>query len=207
VGSGRTALVRSIFGLDTADSGTIYVNGQSAVIQSPRDAVALGIGLLPSNRREQALLLDMSVRENITLAQLGQNGALIRHRAEHQLVKQYIERLRIKMYSPDAKTRYLSSGTQQKIILSRWLAVHPRILIFDEPTQSIDIGAKIEIYRLLGELASQGSAILLISSEFGEIVGLCDRALVMRSGHLVAALERDRITEESLLYYAMGESA
>jgi len=110
------------------------------------------------------------------------------------------------MPSAEAKTRFLSGGTQQKIILSRWLAVHPRILIFDEPTQGIDIGSRIEIYRLLGELAGQGSAILMISSDFAEIVGLCDRALVMRSGRLVTTLERDRITEETLLYYAMGEN-
>ncbi len=206
VGSGRTALVRSIFGLDTADSGIIYVNSQAVSIQSPRDAIAAGIGLLPENRQDQALLLDMSARENITLSQLEKSGALISQKAEHQLVKRYIEKLQIKLPSPEAKTRYLSGGTQQKIILSRWLALQPRILIFDEPTQGIDIGTRIEIYRLLGELASQGSAIVIISSELAEIVGLCDRALVMRSGHLVKTLEHEHITEESLLYYAMGES-
>ncbi|MBE0702782.1 MAG: sugar ABC transporter ATP-binding protein, partial [Afipia sp.] len=205
VGSGRTALVRSIFGLDVPDSGTIFIKGQRVSIQTPRDAVALGIGLLPENRHEQALLLDMSARENITLAQLGRAGALISQQVENQLVKQYVKQLRIKIPSPEAKTRYLSGGTQQKIIVSRWLAIRPRILIFDEPTQGIDIGTKIEIYRLLGELASQGSAILMISSELAEIVGLCDRALVMRSGRLITTLERDRITEETLLYYAMGE--
>ena len=206
VGSGRTAVVRSIFGLDAPDSGTIFINGQPVSIKSPRDAVELGIGFLPENRQEQALLLDMSARENITLTQLGRAGALINQRTEHQLVERYISKLRIKMPNPEAKTRYLSGGTQQKIILSRWLAVHPRILIFDEPTRGIDIGAKIEIYRLLGELASQGSAILMISSELAEIVELCDRALVMRSGHLVASLDRAQVTEETLLQYAMGES-
>ena len=206
VGSGRTALVRSIFGLDTPDSGVIYIDGKLTSIQSPRDAVAAGIGLLPENRQEQAMLLDMTARENITLTQLGKSGSLISQQAENQLVKRYIEKLQIKIPNPEAKARYLSGGTQQKIILSRWLAVHPRILIFDEPTKGIDIGTKIEIYRLLGELASQGSAILVISSELTEIVGLCDRALVMRSGHLVQSLERNQITEESLLYYAMGEA-
>ncbi|MFN8449362.1 MAG: ATP-binding cassette domain-containing protein [Anaerolineae bacterium] len=184
VGSGRTALVRSLFGLDAPDSGSIFVNGRRATIRSPRDAVALGIGLLPENRHEQALLLDMTARENITLAQLSRAGALISQQAEHQLVNQYIQRLRIKMPNPEAKTRYLSGRTQQKIILSRWLAVHPRILIFDEPTQGIDVGSKIEIYRLLGEFASQGNAILMISSEFAEIVGLCDRAFVLRAGRI-----------------------
>ncbi len=207
VGSGRTALVRSLFGLDAPDSGSIFVNGRRATIRSPRDAVALGIGLLPENRHEQALLLDMTARENITLAQLSRAGALISQQAEHQLVNQYIQRLRIKMPNPEAKTRYLSGGTQQKIILSRWLAVHPRILIFDEPTQGIDIGSKIEIYRLLGEFASQGNAILMISSEFAEIVGLCDRAFVLRAGRMVTTLDHDRISEESLMEYAMGAQA
>ena len=207
VGSGRSALARSIFGLDQPDSGVICVDGQPASIQSPRDAVALGMGLLPEDRHEQALLLDMSARENMTLAQLGQAGGLISQQAEHRLVKEYVQRLRIKVPSPEAKARYLSGGTQQKIILSRWLAIHPRILIFDEPTRGIDIGTKIEIYRLLGELAGQGSAILMISSELAEIVGLCDRALVMRSGRLVTTLDRAQISEASLLSYAMGARA
>ena len=205
VGSGRTALVRSIFGLNAPDSGTIYVNGHPARIRSPRDAVALGLGLLPANRQEQALLLDMSARENMTLTQLGRAGSLISRQAEQQIVDHYVDRLRIKMSDPETRTRYLSGGTQQKIILSRWLAVRPRILIFDEPTQGIDVGSRMEIYRLLREFAAQGSAILIISSEFAEMVALCDRALVMRSGRLVTTLEGSGITEEALLHYAMGE--
>ncbi len=205
VGSGRTALVRSIFGLDSLDGGTISINGRPARIQSPRDAVALGLGLLPANRQEQALLLDMTARENMTLTQLGQAGALISRQAERQLVDHYVERLRINIPNPETRARYLSGGTQQKIILSRWLAVRPRILIFDEPTQGIDIGSRMEIYRLLREFAAQGSAILIISSEFAEMVTLCDRALIMRSGRLVMTLEREDITEESLLQHAMGE--
>src|SRR5258708_27647464 len=137
VGSGRRGGVGGFFARDGPDSGTIFINGQPVSIQSPRDAVALGLGFLPENRHEQALLLDMSARENITLTQLGQAGALINQRTEHQLVERYIDKLRIKMPNPEAKTRYLSGGTQQKVILSRWLAVHPRILIFDEPTRSV----------------------------------------------------------------------
>ncbi|HLY28871.1 MAG TPA: sugar ABC transporter ATP-binding protein [Aggregatilineales bacterium] len=205
VGSGRTALVRSIFGIDLPDSGQIFVDDHPVTIRSPQDAVALGMGLLPENRQEQALMLDLSARENITLARLGQNGELINRSGEHLLVEQFVTQLRIKMPSSETKPRFLSGGTQQKIVLSRWLAVRPRMLIFDEPTRGIDIGAKIEIYRLLGELASQGSAILMISSEIAEIAGLCDRALVMRAGRLIASLERDQITEQSLLDYAMGD--
>ena len=205
VGSGRSTLVRCIFGLDQPDSGTVYVNGKAVGIHSPGDAIALGIGLLPERRQDQALLLDMSARENITLTQLRESGMLIDLQAETTVVDKYARRLRIKMPTPEIKTRYLSGGTQQKIVLSRWLAVQPRILIFDEPTQGIDIGARLEIYRMLGELASQGIAILIISSEFVEIVGLCDRALVMRDGELVATLQKHEITEQALMRYAMGD--
>jgi ribose transport system ATP-binding protein len=206
VGSGRTALVRAIFGFDPVDSGTIFIDGQPVSIRSPRDAVALGIGMLPEDRRHQALLLELSARENISLATLGKSGPLINIQDEADLAEEYIRRLRIKAPGPEAKAKYLSGGNQQKVVLSRWLAAHSRVLIIDEPTQGIDIGAKLEIYRLLGELAAKGMAVLMISSELPEIAGLCDRALVMRAGHLVVGLEREQLTEETLLRYVMGES-
>jgi ribose transport system ATP-binding protein len=206
VGSGRTALVRSLFGFEAADSGAIYVHGQPVLIQSPHDAVMLGMGMLPEDRQQQALLLEMSARENITLAALNQRGPLINIQEETNLAEEYIHRLRIKVTSPEAKAKFLSGGTQQKLVLSRWLAVNPRIMILDEPTRGIDIGAKLEIYRLLGEIASKGIAILLISSEFSEIVGLCDRALVLYSGHVIAELERDQLTEETLARWVMGDA-
>ncbi len=206
VGSGRSAVVRAIFGLDPADSGTIYVDGHAVSIQSPKDAVAHGMGLLPEDRQEQALLLEMSARENISLATLGQSGPLIDIEKEADLAEHYIKRLRMKIPGPEAKAKYLSGGTQQKLILSRWLAVHPRILFFDEPTRGIDIGAKIEIYRLLSEMANRGITILIVSSELPEIVGVCDRALVMNAGRLVATLEHDQLTEEALARYVMGET-
>ncbi len=205
VGSGRSALVRCIFGIDRPDSGVVYVDGKAASIQSPGDAIALSMGLLPERRQDQALLPERSARENIMLAQSRQYGPLIDVEAETSLVDKYARRLRIKIPTPEIKVKYLSGGTQQKIILSRWLAARSRILIFDEPTHGIDIGARIEIYRLLGELAAQGIAILVISSEFVEIVGLCDRALVMRDGQLAASLKKDEITEQALMHYAMGE--
>jgi ribose transport system ATP-binding protein len=205
VGSGRSAVVRAIFGLDPADSGTIYIDGHPVSIQSPQDAVAQGIGLLPEDRQEQALLLEMSARENISLATLGQSGPFIDIQKEIDLAEHYIKRLRMKIPGPEAKAKYLSGGTQQKLILSRWLAAHPRILIFDEPTRGIDIGAKVEIYRLLSEMANKGITLLIVSSELPEIVGVCDRALVMNAGRLVATLEHDQLTEEALARYVMGE--
>lgn len=205
VGSGRSALARCIFGIDRPESGTVYVNGNAVSIQSPGDAIALNMGLLPERRQDQALLLEMSARENMMLVQSRDSGLLIDDAAETSLVDKYARRLRIKIPTPEIKAKYLSGGTQQKIVLSRWLAVHSRILIFDEPTHGIDVGARIEIYRLLGELAAQGIAILVISSEFSEIVGLCDRALVMREGELVAKLQKAEITEQALIHYAMGD--
>ncbi|MCC7446148.1 MAG: sugar ABC transporter ATP-binding protein [Anaerolineae bacterium] len=206
VGSGRSAVARAIFGFAPPDSGMIYIDARSVSIRSPRDAVALGMGMLPEDRQQQALLLEMSARENISLARLGQSGLLVDLAAETTLAETYIKRLRIKVPDPEAKAKYLSGGTQQKLILSRWLAVHPRILIFDEPTRGIDIGAKVEIYRLLGELAHQGVTILMVSSELSEIVGLCDRVFVMHAGRLIAALDHDQLTEEALLQLMMGES-
>jgi ribose transport system ATP-binding protein len=204
VGSGRTALVRSIFGFDPAESGTIYVDGQAVSIQSPQDAIALGMGMLPEDRQHEALLLEMSARENITLAALNQHGPIIDVQQETDLAEEYIHRLRIKVSGPEVKAKNLSGGTQQKLVLSRWLALHPRILIFDEPTRGIDIGAKLEIYRLLGDLANKGVAILMISSELSEIAGLCDRVLIMNAGRLITTLERDQLNEEMLARWVMG---
>lgn len=206
IGSGRTALVRAIFGLERFDSGSIFVNEQPVAIRSPQDAIALGIGLLPAERNEQALLLEMAAPENISLAALGSAGPLINRQEELALAEQYIDRLRIKLPAIESKVKYLSGGTQQKIILSRWLAVRSRILIFDEPTRGIDIGGKIEIYRLLADLARQGMAILIVSSEFFELTRLCDRVLVMRAGRLVASLEGDQITAEALTRHVVGDS-
>lgn len=204
VGSGRSALVRAIFGFQPADSGTIYIDRQPVSIHSPQAAIALGIGLLPEDREQQALLLEMTARENISLAALRHSGPLINPQNEANLAEEYIQRLRIKVSGPEAKARNLSGGTQQKIVLSRWLAVRQRILIFDEPTRGIDVAAKIEIYRLLSELARQGAAILIVSSELSEIVKLCDRALVMNAGRLITTLDGNHITEEALTRYIMG---
>jgi ribose transport system ATP-binding protein len=162
------------------------------------------MGMLPEDRQHKALLLEMSARENITLAALNQHGPIIDVQQETDLAEEYIHRLRIKVSGPEVKAKNLSGGTQQKLVLSRWLALHPRILIFDEPTRGIDIGAKLEIYRLLGDLANKGVAILMISSELSEIAGLCDRVLIMNAGRLITTLERDQLNEEMLARWVMG---
>jgi ribose transport system ATP-binding protein len=205
VGAGRSALVRAIFGLEAAESGSMYVEGEPVTVHSPADALSLGIGLLPEDRQEQAVLLNMTARENISLAALAQSGLLVNAQDEADLADNYIQRLRIKLPTPEAKAGTLSGGTQQKLILSRWLAVRPRILIFDEPTRGIDINAKAEIYRLMHELAAEGIAILMVSSELAEIAQACHRALVMRSGRIIAELGHDSLTEENLTRCVMGD--
>lgn len=204
VGSGRSALVRAIFGFDRLDSGTLYVDGQAVTLSSPQKAIALGIGLMPEERHRDGLLMDLSARANMSLISLEQHGVMIDSHAEADLARLYIERLHIKLDNPEANVATLSGGTQQKLILSRWLATSPRILIVDEPTRGIDINAKAEIYALLSELATHGIALLLVSSELSEIVSLCHRAMVMRDGVIIVTLEGEHVTEANLSHYVMG---
>ena len=204
VGAGRSALVRAIFGLDPVDAGMVYVDGRQVEIHSPRDAIALGIGLLPEERQRDGLMLELSARENISLISLGQHGVMIDNEIEANLTRQYIERLNIKVANPEAKASTLSGGTQQKLILSRWLAASPHILIFDEPTRGIDINTRLEIYRLMANIAAKGTAILLVSTELSEIARLCNRAMVMQAGTIIKTLEGDEVTETNLSRFVMG---
>ncbi|MBN1995897.1 MAG: sugar ABC transporter ATP-binding protein [Anaerolineae bacterium] len=206
MGSGRTALVRAIFGLDPFDEGTIYIDGQPTVIGSPQEAINLGIGLLTENREEQGLILEMNTADNITLAALERDwpGPFLDHAAEQNLAEYYIDRLNIKPPSPQHLTRFLSSGMQQKVILSRWLATKSRVLIFDHPTRGVDVGSKVEFYRFMADLAEQGVSMLMVSSELPEILGMCDRILVLHQGTLVASLRQNEATAEAIMAYATG---
>lgn len=206
MGSGRTSLVRAIFGLDQIDEGTIYVDGQPTIIDSPQTAITLGIGLLTENREEQGLILEMNTADNITLAALERDwpGPFLDHDAEQDMAAYYIDRLNIKPPSPQHLTRFLSSGMQQKVVLSRWLATNSRVLIFDHPTRGVDVGSKVEIYHFMADLAEQGVAILIVSSELPEILGMCDRILVLHEGLLVTSLSRSEATAEAIMAYATG---
>jgi ribose transport system ATP-binding protein len=208
MGSGRTSLVRAIFGLDPLDEGSIYLDGQPVTIDSPQAAIALGIGLLTEDREQQGLLLDMSTSENITLAALQHTwrDPFLHHHAEQELAKHYIRRLNIRPPSPEHPTRFLSSGMQQKVVLSRWLATNSHVLIFDQPTRGVDVSSRIEIYRFMADLSEQGVAILIVSTEMPEILGMCDRILVLHEGLLAASLHRDEATAESVMSYATGGS-
>jgi ribose transport system ATP-binding protein len=204
VGSGRTAVLRAIFGLVAVDEGQIYVNRRLVQIRTPQEAVAQGIALLTEDRQREGLVLEMGVGQNMTLASLESepSGLLIDHQEEAALADYYVRQLRINVPQPDLKTRYLSGGTQQKVVLSKWLATGPRIMLCDEPTQGIDIGAKTEIYRLLSELVEAGMGMVLVSADITEILGMCDRCLVLRDGQVAGTLTRVEADEAKILAYA-----
>ena len=206
VGSGRTELARTIFGADKLDAGTISIDGRRVKIFTPVDAIRLGIGLVPEDRKQQALVLQLAVRENISLANLGRisRGGVIQRGSERTIADRFIDALQIRTPSMEQKVINLSGGNQQKVVLAKWLALNPRILIVDEPTRGIDVGAKAEVHQLLNQLAGQGVAILMISSELPEILGMSDRVLVMREGRLAGELSRAEATQESIMSMATG---
>jgi ribose transport system ATP-binding protein len=206
VGSGRTALLRAIFGLDSIDEGQFYLHRRLIQIRSPQDAIDGGIGLLTEDRQRQGLVLEMGVGENIMLASLENEppGPLLDHDHEAELTNYFVKQLRINIPQMDFKTRYLSGGTQQKVVISKWLATGPHILLCDEPTQGVDIGAKTEIYRLMNELVEAGIGIVMASADMTEIRGMCDRILILYNGRIARILRRDEADETSILAYAMG---
>jgi rhamnose transport system ATP-binding protein len=207
VGSGRTRLAKALFGLTPADSGDILLRGRSVHIGSPEDAIRLGIGYVPEDRRQHGVILDMPVSANVSLANMKRvsRHGFLRPSEEQHLAEQYRERLRIKASSVDADTSTLSGGNQQKVALARWLAIDPQVLILDEPTQGVDIGAKSEIHNLIVELASRGVAILMISSELEEILAISDRIAVMHGGAIRGILPREHATQENILSLALED--
>jgi len=208
VGAGRTELARVLFGLTAADRGTIRVGGVAARIGSPADAMRLGLAYVPEDRRRHGVIGEMSVAANVTLASLRTltRGTLLDAKRERDIATDYARRFSIKAASIDARVETLSGGNQQKVALARWLATQPRVLILDEPTQGVDIGAKAEIHALIADLASHGLAIVLISSELPEILGMSDRIAVMHAGTIIATLDRADATQERILTLALGHS-
>jgi ABC-type sugar transport system ATPase subunit len=205
VGAGRTETARLIFGSDNRVSGEILVQGKKVAVHSPVDAVGAGLGFVPEDRKLQSLVLQMAVRQNMVLAalrsRLSRNG-YISGRKVDQNTRHYIERLNIRLRSPSQQVRYLSGGNQQKVVLAKWLMLSPPVLILDEPTRGIDVGAKHEIYELIGDLVEAGVGIVLISSEMPELLGLSDRVVVMAEGRVTAVLDADNATPEAVMTYA-----
>ena len=207
MGSGRTDLARAIFGADAADRGTVRVDGRPLARRSPAASIAAGVGFLTEDRKRQGLVLQCTVAESITLTTLDDfvRLGLLDLAAERERAGALVERLRIRAASIDQRTVDLSGGNQQKVVLARWLAARCRVLLFDEPTRGIDVGAKAEIYDLIGELVEQGVAVVLISSEMPELIGLADRVAVMHEGTLQGILDRSEVTPERILELALGE--
>jgi len=208
VGAGRTELLRVLFGVDKALAGTIELGGQPLVMRSPLDAIEAGIALVPADQKEHGLILEMTVRENISLPSLRRDqrtGVLNRIR-ESEIVAEMIKKLSVKTPSGEQIAQYLSGGNQQKVVLGKWLALEPHLLLLDEPTRGIDVGAKQEIYRLMEELAEAGVAVLFVSSEMEEVLNMSDRVLVMHEGRITGELTRDELTEEAVMHLATGGS-
>jgi rhamnose transport system ATP-binding protein len=208
VGSGRTQFAEALFGLEPIDEGEVFVYGRKSTIKSPEDAVRSGLAYVPEDRRRHGVILGMSVATNTTLASLQQvsRHGFLSWRREEANAQTFVERLGVKTASTDAPARTLSGGNQQKVALARWLMTNPKILILDEPTQGIDVGAKAEIYKLIVDLARHGLAILMISSETPELLALCDRIAVMAKGELAGILEREEATQHAVLDLALGHA-
>ncbi|HML22262.1 MAG TPA: sugar ABC transporter ATP-binding protein [Aggregatilinea sp.] len=208
VGAGRSELAKVIFGVERKTSGQVLLEGKEINIKHPIEAIAKGIGFAPEDRKREGLILIRSILENASIAILRQltRFRFIRRHLERETITGYVEKLRVQTPSVEQEVGKLSGGNQQKVVLARWLAVKPKVLILDEPTRGIDVGAKAEIYGLLDELANQGIAIILISSELPEILGLSDRIYVMQNGRIRGEFSREEATEEKILALALGDN-
>jgi ribose transport system ATP-binding protein len=207
VGAGRTETARAIFGMDPKESGTVSVDGKEVSIQHPLDAIRAGIGFVTEDRKGEGLVLTMPVSQNITLATLEKFGAALRLDlgGEKAVVLDFIDKLDIKTPSHLQLARNLSGGNQQKVVLAKWLLSDAKVILFDEPTRGIDVGAKIEVYNIINSLIRSGVAVVMISSELPEILGMSDRVAVMHQGEITGIFDNDgTLTQEKVLYYATG---
>ena len=202
VGAGRTEMARAVFGADPFDAGQVFIDGAPVAIRSPQDAIRHGVGLVPEDRKQQALFLALSVRMNLSMAALeriGTMGVFVDERAERAMVEEYRRLLNIRMAGPDQIVLNLSGGNQQKVVLARWLALRPKVLIVDEPTRGIDVGAKVEVHNLLFDMAQSGIAVIAISSELPEILAISDRIVTMREGRVTGDISRAKADQEILM--------
>jgi rhamnose transport system ATP-binding protein len=206
VGSGRSEIARAIFGADQPESGTIEIDGRRVHLRSPKSGIRQGIAMLPESRKDQGLVMMRSVVENVTMAHISEvaGRSVLRRRQERTLVDGMLKRVDARTASPTLPVSSLSGGNQQKVALAKWLVKTPRVLIADEPTRGVDVGAKRAIYELLTELAEQGLAVLLISSEIEEVLGLAHRVLVVRAGRIVGEFDGAEADEEVVMRAAFG---
>jgi ABC-type sugar transport system ATPase subunit len=206
VGAGRSEVMRAIFGIDPRQTGDIFVRGKKADIRSTTDALRYGIGFVPEDRKEQALILDMTVKRNMSLAALDRvsHGWFIDRVRESALVNRFVQLLKVRTPSVEQTVKNLSGGNQQKVVIAKWMANEPSILILDEPTRGIDVGAKKEIHKLMSQLAQQGVAIIMISSELPEIIGMSDRIIVMHEGRIKGEFAHSGVTQEQIMQMAVS---
>lgn len=207
VGAGRSEIMRGIFGIDKIDSGEIVLDGKTATIHSPQDAVALGMAMVTEDRRDFGIIKSASVKDNISVAALSQfcsRRGFVKKDTEKRAVDAMIDEMAIKVANSNMLITSLSGGNQQKAIIGRWLMTSPKLLILDEPTRGIDVGAKCEIYSIIGELAKQGMAIIVVSSEMPEILGICNRIYVVRNGEIVFECNKEEASQELLGTHALG---
>jgi rhamnose transport system ATP-binding protein len=209
VGAGRSEVARAIFGIDKPDAGHVEIDGRRLAPARPLAAMRAGIGFVPEDRRQQGLVMDLSIARNATMTRTGSLSrmGLIRSVAENRLARDWATRLQLKFHRLDDPAGFLSGGNQQKVVLAKWLATEPRVLILDEPTRGIDVGTKSEVHRLMSELAGRGLAVLMVSSELPEVLGMADRVLVMHEGRLTGELTRAEADEESVIRAATGQLA
>lgn len=206
MGAGRTEIMRALFGIDPYDRGEIIMNGNPISIKNPSSAAKQGLAFITEDRKDEGLVLDFSIRENIALTNLesfAPNG-VVKAKDEKQFVKMMVERLKVKMESQETKAGNLSGGNQQKVVIAKWVGTSPKVLIMDEPTRGIDVGAKREIYNLMNELTERGLAIIMVSSDLPEVLGMSDRILVIHEGKISGELAREEATQEKIMTFATG---
>jgi len=206
MGAGRTEVAQSLFGYKKLQKGTISLNGKPVKISSPLQAKKLGFGYVTEDRKLEGLIVDFSVKDNLSLTNFNKvsSNGIIKANEEKALYETMVKRLGVRTSGPNQAAKSLSGGNQQKIVIAKWLGIEPNVLILDEPTRGVDVGAKKEIYSIINELAEKGVAILMISSELPEIIGMADRVLVMHEGTLTAELQKDEMTQERIMHYATG---
>jgi rhamnose transport system ATP-binding protein len=206
VGAGRTEVARVLFGIDRRDEGEIRLGGHAVTFASPSEAMDAGIAYLPEDRHQEGLVLDFSIAQNVTLPILPRlfPRLLVRSSTERRVADEYTKQFDVRMTGVDQLAGALSGGNQQKVVLAKWLASKPRVLILDEPTRGIDIGAKVEVHRIISDLAASGLGIILISSDLPEVLAMSDRILVLHEGRITAEIPRHRATEERVMFAATG---
>lgn len=207
VGSGRTEVMRAIFGGDGKAGGQIYIKGEAVNIKSPHSGVAKGIALVPENRKDQGLVIEKPISENITMPAVRKAAnrlGILSRQKESKLVDELCGKLGVKARSIDAPVNSLSGGNQQKVVLAKWFHMDCDVILLDEPTRGVDVGAKTEIYKLINELAARGLGVVMVSSEMAEIIGMCDRALVMSKGRIMGELDKEELSEANILKLAIG---